>query len=180
MRRSYRYCPRCGGEFSTRGRGRGRLCCYACGFWFFNNPIPVAIGVVPMYHVTLRAFGLPTAGVPDGGLVCVKRRIDRWRSGWCLPYGFVDAHEEPKDAAERKVKEKTGLKVEALKNPIVVCNSGRSNRLMLVYWASPRGGELCAGDDAKDVAVFNYDNMPKLYFPVHVDVAQRYWRGEFQ
>jgi len=184
MNNSYRFCPWCGGGLSARDE-KGKMSCLKkeCGFVFYNNPIPVVVAVIPMYSLDYRyhPFNLPKIKeFPKGGLVCVKRKFAPHPGEWCLPCGFVDAHEDPKDAVEREALEETGLKAKAYGNPIVICNSGKSNRLMLVYLVYPCGGELKAGDDAEDVAVFGYDNTPNLCFPVHVDVAKGYWRGDFR
>ena len=48
----------------------------------------------------------------DNGLVLVKRKFPPFINDWCLPGGFIEAHESPELSAIREVEEETGLKIE--------------------------------------------------------------------
>ena len=82
---------------------------------------------------------------------------------WALPAGFVDADEDPREAAAREVTEETGLTVAAATSS----TSTRAAAARRSSWPSrPRvtGGVLAAADDALDAGFFALDALPELAF----------------
>jgi ADP-ribose pyrophosphatase YjhB (NUDIX family) len=59
----------------------------------------------------ISAGGLVYRPAPGGGVeVAIGRRMSQaGRSVWCLPKGWLEAGERPEAAAEREVREETGL-----------------------------------------------------------------------
>ncbi len=157
------YCPQCGAEMNTAEvAGRPRQFCPECGFVLYQNPVP-GVGVL----------------VEMGGkIVLVQRGHEPFEGWWALPAGYIEADESVEQAAVRECKEETGLEVELLELfgvysfPEGPVQSG----IIIFFRAQPIGGELHAGDDARDVRSFPPDELPEqLAFRTHREVLER-WR----
>jgi ADP-ribose pyrophosphatase YjhB (NUDIX family)/GNAT superfamily N-acetyltransferase len=140
--------------------GRVREICPACGFVLYRNPVPGTGVLVEM----------------EGGIVLVQRGQPPFEGWWALPAGYIEADESVEQAAVRECKEETGLDVELLELfgvysfPEGPVQSG----IIVFYRARPVGGELRAGDDARDVDVFPLDALPRnLAFRTHREVLER-------
>jgi 8-oxo-dGTP diphosphatase len=143
--------------------GRIRQVCPACHHVVYHNPVPGAGILVEM----------------DGGIVLIQRGEEPFKGWWALPAGYIEADESVEQAAIRECKEETGLDVELLELygvgsfPEGPVQSG----IIIFYRARPMGGELIAGDDAQDVAVFAPDSIPEnLAFRTHREVVGRWTR----
>jgi len=62
----------------------------------------------------------------DGKVLLVRRANTPQKGMWTLPAGFVDAGEDPAQAAERECLEETGLK--RTSQGWWMCSTGRSTR----------------------------------------------------
>ena len=92
-----------------------------------------------------------------GGVVLVKRRNEPFRGCWAIPGGFVEYGERVEEAAVREALEETGLRVRLTKLVGVYSDPNRDPRghvISIAYLAEEVGGELKAGSDAGEVAVF--------------------------
>jgi len=130
--------------------GKVRATCPSCGWLHYEDP-QVAAAVL----------------VQQNGTILLARRIFNPNTGdWTLPAGFVDAHENPKDAAIRECLEETGLVVRIIRLRDII--SGREHDrgadMVIVYDAEIIGGKLSAGDDADEVAFFPLNQLPPLAF----------------
>lgn len=67
--------------------------CTSCGAEQWLNAKPCANALV----------------VAEGQVLLVRRAHHPWYGGWCAPGGFCDATEHPAAAAEREIREETGL-----------------------------------------------------------------------
>ena len=146
------YCPACGATTEPRqAHGRLRAVCVRCGRVQFDDPKVAAACVV----------------VQAGRILLVQRRNAPARGLWTLPAGFVDAGEDPRQAAAREVAEETGLEVEVGVVADVIFEPAESDHpatIVIVYWANPRGGELKPGDDALRAEFCALDNLPPIGF----------------
>ncbi len=158
------YCPFCGGRIG-RGvaHGKERPICTECGRVQFKDPkVAVVVFATQEEHVLL-----------------VKRSTVPHQGCWTLPAGFVDAGEDPKNAAVREVLEETSLQVEITKLVDVLFSQEyeRGADILIVYRAEVRGGELAAQDDAWGAGFFPPDELPELGFEVTKQMIARWKRG---
>lgn len=141
------YCPACG-AFLARAEveGRDRARCASCAFVHYENPSPVAGGIVLDER---------------GSVLLVRRAIEPFRGSWALPAGFQEHDETPQQAAAREVREESGLEVEVgeLFDLVYVPGSRRSVNLAL-YLCRPTGGVLRGGTDVLDAAWFDLHALP--------------------
>lgn len=95
-----------------------------------------------------------------GGIVLVRRKNPP--PGWALPGGFVDYGESLEAAALREAKEETSLDIAALRQFGAYSDPARDPRrhTISVVFTGRGDGRLRAGDDAKEVAVFNLEDLP--------------------
>lgn len=163
---TYNFCPQCGNALAqVNDNGHQFPGCIACKFTHYNNPVPVVATIVPV----------------EDKIVLVQRKYDPQKGGWCLPCGFVDQYEAPKDAAIREVEEETGLVI--VINRILETTApmpkvaGKGNQLVLFYEGKIVGGTLKAGDDALDARLFSREEMPNICFGSHEYVVDN-WYGE--
>jgi 8-oxo-dGTP diphosphatase len=139
--------------------GRLRQACENCGYVHYVNPVPAVGMLIEM----------------KGGLVLIRRNHPPHKGRWALPSGFIEADESAEDAAVREAEEETGLKIEIIE--LFGINSFPEgppiSGIMIFFRGRPIGGELKAGDDASEAAVFQPEDIPQLPFRTHREaVAQ--------
>jgi ADP-ribose pyrophosphatase YjhB (NUDIX family) len=158
----FNYCPRCGALVKREMRfGQVRPVCPACGWIHFVDPkVAAAVLIEQDEHVLL----VQRAGEPFRGL-------------WTLPAGFINAGEDPAEAAARECLEETGLNVRV--NRVLEIISGKEHPrgadFVIVYQAEVLGGELRPDDDADAVEWFPRDNLPPLAFRATQKVLQSFY-----
>lgn len=154
-----RWCTACGAALTVDGRHR---VCTGCGRTHFRDP-KVGVGVVVLDQ--------------RGRLLLVRRGVSPGKGLWALPAGYVDADEDPREAAARETLEETGLEVEVCRiidvypSPVTGGHGGAS--FFLAFEARATGGRLAAADDALDARFFEADELPELAFPSTRDAAAR-------
>lgn len=156
-----RFCPYCGTPTLNQPHtGKVRPSCPGCGWVYFPDPkVGVAVLVIQSDEILL-----------------VRRRYEPYAGMWALPAGFLDAHEDPQDAARRECLEETGLIVKI--RSLITVLSGREHPrgadLMLAYCAEVVGGSLAPGDDADRASFFPLENLPPLAFHTTLQAVQQW------
>ncbi len=103
----------------------------------------------------------------EGKIVLIKRKNEPFKDHYALPGGIVEYGERVEDALVREVKEETGLDVEIHRLVGVYSDPNRDPRghfVSVCFIAVPKGGRLRADSDAKEIALFGLDEIPKLAF----------------
>lgn len=130
--------------------GKVRPVCPACDWTYFPDP-KVAVGVYVEQ---------------DEKVLLVRRVMEPARGQWTLPGGFLDAGEDPEEAAARECLEETGLQVAitGLWDVFPGQEHERGAHLVIIYRGRVITGDLAAGDDADRAAFFGRDDLPPLAF----------------
>jgi len=102
--------------------------------------------------------------VHDNGIVLIKRRNEPFKDHYALPGGFVEYGESVEEALVREAKEETGLEVKPVKLVGVYSRPDRDPRghTVTVAFLCVGWGKLKAGDDAREVFVFPWEEALKL------------------
>ena len=154
------FCQRCGHALDRAVLfGKTRPMCPSCGWVYFADP-KVAVAVVVLKE----------------GKVLLTQRSNEPQSGlWTLPAGFVDAGEDPAQAAERECLEETNLhvRVTGLLDVITGQEHERGSHILIAYTAEIVMGDLQPGDDASQVDFFSPHELPPLAFSTTFPLIQR-------
>jgi ADP-ribose pyrophosphatase YjhB (NUDIX family) len=142
-----RYCQACGGSLLPAAPHLDKQApfyCSRCGQPVYQDPkVAVAVAVRR-----------------EGGIVLLRRsQHDQAHGKWILPGGHVDRGEEITAAAAREVFEEIGLQV-AITGLVGVYSYTNYPWLLVVYQGRDLGGNLRAGSEALEVAVFATDQLP--------------------
>ncbi len=119
--------------------------------------------------------------VHAGKLVAIRRRYPPFKDRYCLPGGVVGEGERTEDAAVREVEEETGLRTEVMGLIGVYSDPARDPRghtISVAYALREMGGDLRAGDDARDLALLPVKDPPPLGFD-HSRIVADFLRGPF-
>jgi 8-oxo-dGTP diphosphatase len=147
----FTFCPKCGKKLVEQIQfGQARETCPNCGYIHFEDP-KVAIAALIMR---------------DNEVLLARRINEPGKGLWTLPAGFMDAGENPEEAARRECLEETGLdvKISSLFTLINGREHPRGSDILLVYKAQIQSGELQPGDDVDELAFFPIENLPPLAF----------------
>ncbi len=115
----------------------------------------------------------------NNGIILINRKNPP--EGWALPGGFVDYGESLEAAAVREAKEETGLDVELLRQFHAYSDPKRDprhHRITIVFIAKAKG-KAVAGDDAKEIGLFNKDTLPDQLAFDHRDIINDYFTRRY-
>ena len=141
------YCYQCGSELKIHFLdNREREACSKCG-WVYYLQLEVGAAVIIEQ---------------DGKLLLLQRAHEPWIGSWMITAGYVEADEDPKDAAIREVREETGLEVEIgdLYKTYYFDDDPRGSGVVFVYKALKVSGNLQLNDEATDARYFAPDEIP--------------------
>ncbi len=109
------------------------------------------------------------------GVILIERSNPPY--GWALPGGFLDYGESLEQAAIREAKEETNLDLANLRQFHTYSELGRDPRfqtISTVFIADGRGTP-CSGDDAKDLKIVRYEDLPELEYAFdHKKIIKEY------
>ena len=124
-------------------------------------------------YVTVDAVVLRRAA-ESYELLFIKRKNEPFKGKWALPGGFVEEHEDLRDAAARELQEETGLRVTALEQLGTFGKPHRDPRhhtVSVAYIAFvDANAEAIAADDAVEAKWFSVKNLPEMAFD-HDDIV---------
>jgi ADP-ribose pyrophosphatase YjhB (NUDIX family) len=144
---SVRFCLDCGGSMVTKAvQDVARRVCVSCQRVHYNDP-KIAVGV---------------AVFRDDALLLVRRVMEPGRGKWALPGGWVDAGQDPREAAAREALEEAGVVVEVGAIVDAVLTTPDEGAIFLLFEGRWRSGEPVAGDDADGAGFFRRDDLPPL------------------
>jgi ADP-ribose pyrophosphatase YjhB (NUDIX family) len=156
------FCVDCGSPLVIQTiEGRGLEVCPNDGFVLWRDPKVAAAVVVEM----------------NGGIVLGRRSIEPGYGMWCLPGGFVNDDESPADAAVRECLEEINAEVEltALIGLYHIAKTTASSIVGIAYRGRVvDGSTISAGPEMLEVRVYAPDALPKIAFPSHQAVLERY------
>lgn len=130
---------------------------------FLDNKYAGKVVAEPYRRINLTVDILIKYG---SGIVLIKRKNEPYKDYWALPGGFVDYGEMVEKAAKREAKEETSLDINNLKLIGVYSDPNRDSRghTVTVAFLADGFGILKSGDDAKDVRIFNLDELNGVDF----------------
>ena len=132
--------------------------CPGCGKIIYYDPKVVATSVVERGAMVL----------------IVKRAMEPGLGLWSLPGGYVDRGEAVEQAAQREVKEETGLDVKVTGLVGIFSEPGYPV-ILVAYDSQVLGGELQPGPEVMELGFFSPEKLPPLAFTRDVQVLKD-WR----
>lgn len=98
-----------------------------------------------------------------------------------MPGGFIDYGESAESAARREAAEETNLEISGLRQFHVYSDPGRDPRMhtLTTVFVADGMGELCAGDDAQGVGVFQAEDLPGEMAFDHRSILDDYFSGRW-
>lgn len=111
---------------------------------------------------------------PGRPIVLIERKNPPY--GWAIPGGFMDVGELLEMAAIREAKEEVCLDVTLKALLGMYSNPKRDDRghTVTAVYIAQAAGEPKAADDAKDLAIFDIDNLPDELAFDHAQVLEDY------
>ena len=159
------FCIRCGAALEDRLiYSEIRRTCSVCNHIHFYDPKVAAVTFIHNGETILL----------------VRRAMDPEKGKWALPGGYVDANEDPRQAAIREVEEETGLHVTITRlldiNFTPPANGEQGIRpIVIIFEACIVGGSIHPQDDVDRVEWFTIDNLPELAFKSTFQTIQRWY-----
>ena len=141
------YCYQCGARLEIRLTDhREREVCPMCGW----------------VHYAQLKVGAAVLVEQEEKLLLLQRNYEPWMGSWMVPAGYVEADENPKEAAKREVFEETGLVVELgdLLKVYYFADDPRGNGVAFVYKAEKISGEIKINNEASAVKFFRWWEIP--------------------
>ena len=149
------HCCYCGNPLTRKHwEDRLRLFCEHCRQPIYENPIPATCVVVTD---------------ANRRLMLVRRSVAPKIGHWCLPGGFMELGETPREAALRELTEETGIagRIDRLLGVLSNPSDQYHTVLMVGYRVRSYSGSPIPGDDASEVRWFAGGDLPEIAFSSH-------------
>ncbi len=157
------YCVKCGSELQSRViEGRAFEACPNDDFVLWHDPKVVTSVVVEL----------------DGGVLLGRRSIEPGLGLWCLPGGFVNDDEHPRDAAVRECGEEIQAEVDitGLIGVYHIAKRTAPSMVGIAYRARPADGvRPTPGSEMSELGTFTSGSLPELAFPSHRQILDEYF-----
>lgn len=164
MKSKYIYCPFCGkGLVDKQIEGHDYRACpddKNCGYVHWDNPLPVAVVIIARRHRVLL----------------VKRKFNPRAGFWCLPGGFVNRMEVPRQGATRETWEETRLRVLLSLLPIAIVRPEGVNENISFFRAIEVEGKPQVCEETLDFGWFSEDDLPELAFGSHGEQLEAWFK----
>lgn len=159
----HHYCVRCGTKLEPRViEGRTFEACPNDDFVLWHDPKVVTSVVVET----------------DGGVLLGRRAIEPGLGLWCLPGGFVNDDEHPRDAAIRECVEelKADVVITGLIGVYHIAKRDAPSMVGIAYRARPADGARPEpGVEMSELGVFSAETLPVLAFPSHRQILDEHF-----
>ncbi len=115
--------------------------------------------------------GVGGVAILDGKVVLIRRGKPPLEGRWTIPGGTVELGETLVEALVREMQEETGLQVEPDGLLTVFDRVAREggrvqyHYVIVDYLCRVRGGEPCAGSDARELALAGEDELGRFELP---------------
>lgn len=151
----YKFCLYCGNKLIRRHiENYDRFYCENCEKVIYKNSIPASAAIITN---------------SDKEILLVKRKKEPHVNSWCLPGGFIEFGEDPREATLRELEEETNLigKIIELYDVLPDISPLYGPVLLVSYVVEIVNGKMAPGDDASDVKYFGKDEIPTVIFKSH-------------
>ncbi len=153
------FCSHCGLKFAEQKTYPRK--CFHCGNDTYHNPIPVAVGIIPVVTKSIV------------GLVIIRRGNEPKKGGWAFPGGFLEYGETWEEGLAREIKEELGADLEpkfALKG---IENSTSHNLIIFgQHKILDKIPEFTPNEEATAIRLYS-DLDEELAFPTHTTYARK-------
>ncbi len=111
----------------------------------------------------------------NDGIILINRKNPPY--GWAIPGGYVDYGESLEEAAIREAEEETSLKVRSLIQLHTYSDPDRDprNHTISTVFIAKGKGKPKARDDARDLDIFNENNLPEPLAFDHRKILEDYF-----
>lgn len=133
----------------------------------------------PRALVTVDAIIIDSA--TKSKILLIKRGNEPYKKFWALPGGFIEMNETLEESVNRETEEETSLTGIEFTQFRAYGNPGRDPRdrnIVVVFDGFCNNPENAkAGDDAKELAWFDINNLPELAFD-HEQILEDFWKSK--
>ncbi|MFM9960170.1 MAG: NUDIX domain-containing protein [Planctomycetaceae bacterium] len=154
------YCSYCGNRYEEHQPWPRT--CSSCNKTTYQNPIPVAVVLVPVDHE----------------LLVIRRNIEPRKGMLALPGGFIEVGESWRQGAKRELMEEVGIEISSESIKVFDVKSAPDGTVLIFGLTDRIGKEqikLHPNSETQEIAFI--DRAQELGFPLHTEVVRQYFKG---